>query len=202
MSLATSDLQAQLERLLNRVEVIEAALGSNCDAGLIDASALSKSALGSQVQRLVDRTQILELVHSYCRHADLLEAPRMVDHFTEDCVVTFHHDGPTLHGRQELLDRLAARLSVTISGSHHISNEELVFEDSGAVTGHFYMYSWQRFEGYPQASDVHRWGRYEMRFARQNGGWLIQRMRLLSAGEYGSHRIGEQLQTPWRPQTT
>lgn len=156
-------------------------------------------ALEAQVQRLVDRIQILETVYSYCRHADLLDPGAMVDRFTEDCVVTFHDDGPTLLGRKNLLDRLAARLSVTISGSHHVSNEELTFEEDASVTGHLYLYSWQRFEGHPRVPDVHRWGRYEMRFVNQDSGWRIQRMRLLSAGEYGSHRIGEQLGKPWPP---
>lgn len=160
----------------------------------------ANAALAAQVGRLVDRIQILETVYSYCRHADLLDAAGMVAHFTDDCVVTFHDDGPRLHGREELLDRLSERLSTTLSGSHHVSNEELLFEENSTVTGHLYMYSWQRFVGHPRVPDVHRWGRYEMRFVRQGSGWRIARMRLLSAGEYGSHRIGEQLGKPWPPQ--
>jgi ketosteroid isomerase-like protein len=124
----------------------------------------------------------------------------MADHFTDDCVVVFHDDGPTLRGRKELLDRLVARIAVTASGSHHVSNEELLFAADGSVTGYLYLYSWQRFKGHPGVPDVHRWGRYEMRFLRPAAQWRIQRMRLLSAGEYGSHRIGEQLGKAWPPQ--
>jgi ketosteroid isomerase-like protein len=200
MSTTTATLADQVARLANRVEVLETVCSYYRYADLLDQPLAPTSALGAEVQRLVARTQILETVYSYCRHADLLDAPGMADHFTADCVVTFHHDGPTLRGREELQERLAARLSLTLSGSHHISNEELIFEESGAVTGHLYMYSWQRFEGHPKTPDVHRWGRYEMRFIEQAEGWRIQRMRLLSAGEYGSHRIGEQLHSPWPPQ--
>jgi hypothetical protein len=61
------------------------------------------------------------------------------------------------------------------------------------------MYSWQRFTGHPMTADCHRWGRYENRFLRTPDGWRIARLKLISAGEYGGARIGEQLGRPFPP---
>jgi len=149
------------------------------------------------LRRLHDRVSILETLYCYCRHADQLDPAGMAALFTEDCVLTFFRDGPTLRGRAAVQARLAERLAVTVSGSHHLSNEEVLFEGADAATVHAYMYSWQRFQGWPGVSDVHRWGRYGVRLVRRDGAWRISHMRLLSAGEYGSHRIGEHLGQVW-----
>src|SRR5438045_1399412 len=102
MSTATSDIAAQVERLLNRVEVLETVCSYYRYADLLDRPLAPTGALAARVERLFARTQILETVHSYCRHADQLDASGMADHFTADCVVTFHHDGPTLRGQMPL----------------------------------------------------------------------------------------------------
>src|SRR5687767_2422216 len=116
---------------------------------------MDPSSLEAAVRRLQDRVAILETLYGYCRHADQLDAESMAALFTEDCVAAFHDDGPTLRSRPELQARLAERLAVTRSGSHHISNAELIFDGPDRVTAHAYMYSWQRFEGWPGISDVH-----------------------------------------------
>jgi len=121
----------------------------------------------------------------------------MVESFTEDCVVIFHDDGPRLEGREAFKRRLEERLGRTVSGSHHVSNEELIFEAADRVRAHLYLYSWQRFDGFPSTADVHRWGRYEMDFVNDGAAWRIKYMRLLSAGEYGSPRIGEHFGKQW-----
>jgi ketosteroid isomerase-like protein len=164
----------------------------------VSSEALTSEAL---LRRLHDRVSILETLYRYCRHADQLDPAGMAALFTEDCVLTFFRDGPTLRGRAAVQARLAERLAVTVSGSHHLSNEEVIFEGADAAKVHAYMYSWQRFLGWPGVSDVHRWGRYEVRLKHDDEGcWRISRMRLLSAGEYGSHRIGEHLGQPWPPE--
>ncbi|HET9694635.1 MAG TPA: hypothetical protein VFP48_09620, partial [Steroidobacteraceae bacterium] len=61
-------------------------------------------------------------------------------------------------------------------------------------------YSWQRFKAHPVAADCHRYGRYELRVVRTSEGWKLSRLNLLSAGEYGGSRLGEQFGRPWPPQ--
>ena len=153
------------------------------------------------VRRLQDRVEIEELMYNYCRHADLLDGAGMAALFVEDCVADFLNAdaAAVLYGRGALLEFLNMALGNTVSGSHHIANVELVFESDDAVIAHMYMYSWQRFIGFPTTADCHRWGRYENRYVRTKDGWRFSHLRLFSAGEYGGARIGEQLGRPFPP---
>jgi hypothetical protein len=153
------------------------------------------------VQRLQDRVDILETLYAYCRHADQLNGDAMADLFVEDCVTSFipGDDATILRGREALRGFFSRALGVTVSGSHHIANPELIFESPDRVALHCYMYSWQRFQGHPDTPDCHRWGRYENRFVRTAQGWRMDRLKLLSAGEYGGARIGEQLGRAFPP---
>jgi len=153
------------------------------------------------IRELKDRVDILETMYAYCRHADQLNGDAMADLFVEDCASNFFagRADSELRGREALRSFLRGALAVTVSGSHHIANAELIFETPDRVTLHCYMYSWQRFQGFPSTADCHRWGRYENQFVRTAEGWRLSRLRLLSAGEYGGARIGEQLGRPFPP---
>ena len=167
----------------------------------IMSATTSEMSLEVMVRQLKDRVDILETMHAYCRHADNLDGDAMSALFTDDCIANFIPGGEDtiLRGRRGLNDFLNMALGVTVSGSHHIANEELIFETPDRVTLHCYMYSWQRFTGFPSTADCHRWGRYENRFVRTDAGWRMDRLRLISAGEYGGARIGEQLGRPFPP---
>ncbi len=159
------------------------------------------SSLAATVRELKDRVDILQTMYAYCRHADNLDGDAMADLFVDDCVANFMPGGgdATLRGQAALRSFLKGALGVTVSGSHHISNAELIFQTPDRVVLHCYMYSWQRFQGFPVTADCHRWGRYENRFVRTAQGWRLERLTLLSAGEYGGARIGEQLGRPFPP---
>ena len=152
------------------------------------------------VQRLQDRVDIHELLYRYCRYADTLDAAAMASLFVEDCEADFMNgQEPIFRGRKQLLEFFATALQDVLSGSHHITNVELIFENADAVIAHTYMYSWQRFKNYPTTADCHRWGRYELRLVRTPEGWQYSRLRLFSAGEYGATRFAEQMARPWPP---
>lgn len=155
--------------------------------------------LEQTVQRLQDRVDINELLHAYCRHADRLDIENMVSKFTEDCVVAYvpKEMAPAFRSKAALKQFLAEYFPNTVSSSHHIDNVELLFDSNDQVAAHTYMYSFQRFKGYPAVADCHRWGRYELRLVRTAAGWRMSHMRLVSAAEYGGERIGEQLARPW-----
>lgn len=165
------------------------------------SAASQETPLEAMVRRQQDRIDILETMYAYCRHADMLDGDAMSALFTEDCIASFIPGGAatTLYGRRALNDFLNSALGVTVSGSHHIANEELIFETPDRVVLYCYMYSWQRFTGFPVTADCHRWGRYENRFLRTADGWRMDRLTLISAGEYGGARIGEQLGRPFPP---
>ena len=156
----------------------------------------------STIQRLQDRVDIQEILYGYCRNADLLNAEGMTAHFSEDCVAAYvpASMGAAIHGRRTLIGFLRGYLPNTLSSSHHMTNVELIFDTPDSVTAHAYMYSWERFKGFPATADCHRWGRYEFRLLRTAAGWRVSRLQLLSAGEYGGSRLGEQFGRPWPPQ--
>ena len=158
--------------------------------------------LEATVKRLQDRAEIHEVLYGYCRHADLLDPEGMAEYFTDDCVVAYvtASMAPPFLGKRELLTFLDEYFPNTVSSSHHVANVELLFDGPDQVTAHTYMYSWQRFKTFPAAADCHRWGRYEVRLLRTPAGWRMAHMQLLSAGEYGGARVGEQFGRPWPPQ--
>ena len=135
------------------------------------------------IRQLKDRVDILETLYAYCRHADNLDGKAMAELFVEDCVSQFiPGDEWVLNGRPALEKFLCDALAVTVSGSHHIANPELTFETPDRVVLNCYMYSWQRFNGFPITADCHRWGRYENRFVRTPAGWRLSATRKTSDG--------------------
>jgi ketosteroid isomerase-like protein len=157
------------------------------------------ASLEDRIRRLEIRAEINEFLSSYCRAADTFDAKRQASLYTDDCVVSYIADASPVHGRTALLGFLQAYFDSAVSGSHHIANVELLFKSDDVVDAHTYMYSWQRFKAFPVTADCHRWGRYEIRLVRTGDGWRISHMNLLSAGEYGGARIGEQFGRPWPP---
>lgn len=145
------------------------------------------------LDELYDRNDILEVMYRYCSAADRSEPAGMLECFLPDALISYIPDEPTMRGTAELSAMLNAFLGDVISGSHFITNPLFEFRGRDEALLGCYMYSWQRFRGYPGVSDVHRWGRYELRFVRIGGAWKISHLRLLSAGEYGGTRIAEQM---------
>lgn len=163
--------------------------------------------LEERIQRLEDIEKIKEVMHEYCRCADQNDPDGMIACFTEDCVISMAHDD-----REGMMwkDRASAQkfyrsalIDYVISGSHFICNEQILFENQDSAIMYMYMYSWQRFVGYPERADCHRWGRYENHYVREaDGQWRMKGLRLLSSGEYGGARIGEQFNRDWPPVCT
>lgn len=156
----------------------------------------------ADLRRLQDRVDIIEMIHAYCRYADNLDAERMSSLFTDDCVVSYVPltVAQPVRGRSSLNGFFQRYFPESVSSSHYVSNIELLFDSADTVIAHTYMYSWERRKGYPVHADCHRYGRYEMRIVRATGQWKFSHMRLLSMGEYGGTRIGEQFGRPWPPQ--
>lgn len=158
--------------------------------------------LAEQVQQLQDRADIQQMLSAYCRYADNHEIDAMAALFVEDCVANYvpTMEEYVIRGRDVLQGFLVTHQDNVISGSHYITNTEFIFHAADTVTVYAYMYSWQRFKGYPVTADCHRLGRYELLLVRKDDAWRIAELRLLSSGEYGGARIGEQFNRPWPPE--
>ncbi len=125
------------------------------------------------LRRLVDRQAIVDVIHAYCRNVDLVRPTEVAALFTEDCIVDYGPGlGPPSRGAAELERRLAAGLPRFAGTSHHVSNIEVDFDDTGdAATTTTYLYAWHRYDdGRP---DAHLWARYHDRFVRHAPSWRI-----------------------------
>ncbi len=151
-------------------------------------------ALPAELQRLVDRQAIVDVIHAYCRNVDLVRADEVAALFTDDCVVDY---GPGLgaptHGAATLGERLGAGLPRFAATSHHVSNIEVWFDESGdSARTITYLYAWHRYPGFPDVPDAHLWSQYHDRFVRTDAGWKIAERTLKVAGQ-------EAFDVEWHP---
>lgn len=155
------------------------------------------------VRELADREAIRSLKFFYARCADAVDVDGMLSVFTDDCVVNFRADrSDERRGREAARDFFATAQSVVVSSSHHLSNMDIVFHGLDRAAMHSVLYSWQRFTGYPDVADRHRWARYEDVFVRTADGWRQSELLCLVAGEIGGPtepRLGEVLAAPTWP---
>jgi ketosteroid isomerase-like protein len=152
------------------------------------------------LRELKDRQEIQSLKFAYCRAADSLDIAGMVSVFTDDCIVNFRPDrSDERRGRAAAEEFFSGAQSVVTSSSHHLSNMDIVFRDPDTAAMYSYLYSWQRFTGYPEVKDRHRWARYEDVFVRTAEGWRQSELLYVVAGELASDpvlRIGEVMDRP------
>ena len=144
-----------------------------------------------RLSRNEDRTAIIEVLHDYCRNADLLSPEGMLAHFTEDCRVTYLVGMAPIVGKATLLGMLREFLPTTASSQHMITNHQVVFTSDHEAVLHACLFSWQRFKAYPERSDTNRFGRYEGRLVRTEQGWRFTHLVLIVAGEFGESRYAE-----------
>lgn len=136
---------------------------------------------------LLDKASICEVIHAYCYHFDKAEAEKVLALFTDDVVVDYGPDVPTMKGLDDLRPMVERGLSTFFAAtSHHVSNICIQFERSDAATSICHLYAWHRYcDGRPNSQ---LWGQYHHSFRRTVDGWKISNLRLCAAGADGFHR--------------
>ena len=160
-----------------------------------------------RLRELEDREEIRSLKYRYCRFADAMDVDGMLSVFTEDCIAFYRPDDVEgFRGVAALREFYASAQSVVTASSHHLSNIDIVFRSADEAAVYSYLYSWQRFVGYPEVPDRHRWARYDDVMVRTPLGWRQSHLRYLVAGELGAGeqpRTGEPQSLPvWNGGTT
>lgn len=144
-----------------------------------------------QIQQLVERQAIVDVIHSYCRNVDVVNAAEVAECFTDDCTVDYGPGmGTVTRGKDNVRERLGAGLHRFAATSHHVSNIEVSFESETSARTITYLYAWHRFPG--DQPDAHLWAQYHDRFVKVNGRWLIAERVLKVAGQ-------EAFDIPWYP---
>lgn len=152
------------------------------------------------INELFDRQDMLEVMYRYCRSADVGDPALMVACFTQDCTISlFADEARLINGPQALYDVLAPLLGKVMAGSHYITNPEFTEYGSSQAVLHCYMMSSQRFHPDMDLPDRLRWGRYEVRFRRDDEAWRIRDLRLFAVSEAGGDRLRETDGRDWPP---
>jgi ketosteroid isomerase-like protein len=142
----------------------------------------------TRVRRLEDERDIAELFHAYAYHFDRNEPDLVAALFTEHAIIDYGPEVPPIHGRDQVVARIASGLVETFAAtSHHISNISIRLQGEDAATGVAYVYAWHRYlDGAP---DGHLWGQYHNQFRRTDDGWRIAALVLRAAGTELFHRL-------------
>jgi uncharacterized protein (TIGR02246 family) len=163
---------------------------------------MAVTAADTALRRLLDRAEIEQRKHAYLRAADDADPERMVARFTPDCTASYAPGQPVIEGRDSLREWYAHRIGDVVSSSHHLSNLEVEFDGDDTAHVRAYLYSWQRYDDFPEHGDRHCWARYVDTWVRTRDGWYQSALVYLLAHEVttiGTPRCGEYLPSDaWR----
>lgn len=157
--------------------------------------------LEERIQRLEDRAAIEECMYHYTNSCDNCDPEGMASCFTDTGILSWGdvYEGQ-LEGRRAILESLQKMMGSATTGTHLITNMQILFETNDSALVHCYMHSWQCFKDYPRTSDCYTYGRYELQVVRDTDGqWRFQSFKLIMAGQQGGHRACEQYGRPWPP---
>lgn len=136
---------------------------------------------------LLDKSDIADVIHAYCFHFDRAETESVLALFTEDAVVDYGPDVPTLVGLEEIAPMISRGLAEFFAAtSHHVSNITVAFDTPDQATSVCYLYAWHRYQDGRPNSEL--WGQYHHAFRRVGAAWKISNLVLRAAGSDQFHR--------------
>lgn len=136
-----------------------------------------------------DRAALARLFYDYAWYFDRNDPEGAAGLFTEDAVVDYGPEMPTLRTREEIFRGVQRGLrTLFAAASHHLSNIRLRADGGGGAEGTAYVYAQVSYRS--GAPDARLWGQYHCRFRRTGagGGWRIAEMVLKAAGAENFHR--------------
>ena len=134
-----------------------------------------------------DRIAVTDLLHAYAWHFDRNEPEAVASLFTEDAVIDYGPESPTIVGRESIVPSIEPGLRTLFSSSaHHISNVRLEADGDDAAMGTAYVYAWHTYHSTGVEGEM--WGQYHCRFRRTEHGWKIAEMVLKVMGMRNFHR--------------
>jgi hypothetical protein len=150
----------------------------------VHVSETAEDRLAADVQGILDREAIADLLHGYCRYADLNDPDGIAACFTDDCVADYGPGvGAPARGAEARRAEAARDLSLFAATSHHLSNITVTFDHADRARATSVLYAWHR----PRdgGSDWTLWAQYHDVVVRTRSGWRIAERRMLVAGADG-----------------
>jgi uncharacterized protein (TIGR02246 family) len=131
----------------------------------------------ADIARLVDERALRRLVESWARAADRLDAELFASIVTADVVL--ENEGFRMEGRDRMRGIPAMLTARFLRTNHFVMNHAVTIEGDDA-SGETYSLAYHRYDapdGTPMTLD---WAiRYQDRYRRENGEWLICYRRLI-----------------------
>ncbi|MBG6238445.1 uncharacterized protein (TIGR02246 family) [Mycetocola sp. CAN_C7] len=133
--------------------------------------------------RLGDRVQIADLLAVYCEKLDDYDIDSVAEAFTEDCVFDpGPGNGGPRTGRDAIFPAQKVRMGIYRRTQHHLGQSRIRFDGEDAANGLTSVIAWhQRWDGSVGTARL----RYDDRFVRRSGLWLIAERRLIELGVEG-----------------
>jgi ketosteroid isomerase-like protein len=139
------------------------------------------------LEGLIDKADITDVIHAYCYHFDRAEPEKVLALFTDDAVVDYGPDVPTMHGVAEIGPMVTRGLSEFFAAtSHHISNVTIQFDGPDKAKSVCYLYSWHSYQDGRPNSEL--WAQYHHDFVRTSDGWKMSHLLLQAAASENFHR--------------
>jgi ketosteroid isomerase-like protein len=136
---------------------------------------------------LMDRAAIADVIHAYCFHFDHAEIEPLMALFTDDAVVDYGPDMPSMTGVDEIRPAVARGLAELFAAtSHHVSNIVVTFDGPDRAGSVCYLYAWHLYRETGRTGEL--WAQYHHDFRRTEAGWKIARLVLRAAGTENFHR--------------
>ena len=103
--------------------------------------------LEERIQRLEDRAAVEECMYHYTNSCDNCDPVGMASCFTDSGILSWGdvYEGQ-LEGRQAILENLQKMMGSATTGTHLITNMQILFETKDSALVHCYMHSWQCFK--------------------------------------------------------
>lgn len=133
--------------------------------------------------RLDERVQIADLLATYCEKLDDYDIDGVSELFAEDCVFDpGPGNGGPRTGRDEIFPAQKVRMGTFRRTQHHLGQSRVRFDGADTAYGLTSVIAWhQRWDHSVGIARL----RYEDRFVRTDGGWLIAERRLIELGVEG-----------------
>ncbi|MGM9661692.1 MAG: nuclear transport factor 2 family protein [Oscillospiraceae bacterium] len=154
-----------------------------------------------RLRRLEDRESICEALYHYANSTDTCDPDGQASCFAEHGVLKWGDNFKDWYvGREQIREHFRAAKGAVMTGTHLITNVQILFESDDSAIVHAYFYAWQHFKDYPRKSECHTLGRYEAQVIREDDGeWRFQSFYVVTAAQQGGYRGCEQFTRPWPP---
>jgi len=136
---------------------------------------------------IADRVNISEQLFRYCYFFDSNNTQGLRSLFTDDAVVDYGPEVPSLVGIENIMASISKGLTNTfVATSHHLSNVIIELNSADTAQATSYVYAWHKYYAKPEIGFL--WGQYSHSLRRVDDEWKISSLTLRAVATENFHR--------------